>query len=46
MMNFNEIFRENVTYDNIKNQGFTLSLQKTISEKPQGRGQIETSQPC
>ena len=35
MMIFNEIFRKNVTYDNIKitkNQGFSLSLEKRISE--------------
>ena len=33
MMNFNEIFRENVTYDIIKSQkndAFTLSLENTI----------------
>ena len=37
LKNFNEIFRKDVTYDNItKNQGFTLSLEDTFLEK-QGR---------
>ena len=44
MRNFNEIFRKDVTYDNIKshkkNQGFTLSLEDTFLEKQQG-GQID-----
>ena len=35
MRNFNEIFRENVLMI-ILNQGFTLSLQNTFLEKPQG----------
>ena len=40
--NFNEIFRKDVTYDDItshKSQSFTLSLKNTFLEKPQG-GQI------
>ena len=40
-MNFNKIFRKNVTCDNIKihkNQVLTLSLKSTISEKPQEEG--------
>ena len=38
-MNFNEIFMKNVTCDHIKitkNQGYTLPLENTISETPQG----------
>ena len=40
MMNFNEIFRKTVIYDIkvTKNQGFTLSLEHIILEKPQGSG--------
>ena len=40
MMNFNEIFRKIVIYDIkvTKNQGFTLSLEHIILEKPQGSG--------
>ena len=41
---FQRNFQENVTYDKIKsqkNQGFTLSLENTISEKPHGWRQIE-----
>ena len=40
MMNFNEIFRKIVIYDTkvTKNQGFTLSLEHIILEKPQGSG--------
>ena len=37
----NEIFRKDVTYDNIKShkkQGFTLSSEDTFLEKPQGGG--------
>ena len=39
LRNFNEIFRKDVTYDNIKvtkNQGFTISLEDTFFKKPQG----------
>ena len=39
LKNFNEIFREDVTYDNIKShkkQGFILSLGDTVLGKPQG----------
>ena len=43
--NLNEIFGKDVTYDNIKSlkkkQGFTLSLEDTFLEKPQG-GQIDS----
>ena len=38
-MQFNEVFRDNLTCDNIKshkNQGFTLSQENTISEKLNG----------
>ena len=38
-MNFDEIFRRDVTYDNLKShkkQGFTLSLKNTFLEKLQG----------
>ena len=38
-MNFSEIFRKDATYNNIKvreNHGFTLFLEDTVSEKPQG----------
>ena len=37
----NEIFRKDVTYDNVKShkkQGFTLSSEDTFLEKPQGGG--------
>ena len=37
--NFNEIFKEDVTYDNIKshkNHGFTLSLEDAFLENPEG----------
>ena len=37
-MNFNEIFRNDVAYDNIKshkNQEFTISLADTFKKKPQ-----------
>ena len=37
-MNFNEIFRKDVTYDDIKSektQGLTLILEDTVFEKPQ-----------
>ena len=37
----NEIFRKDVTYDNIKShkkQGSTLSSEDTFLEKPQGGG--------
>ena len=40
-MNFNEIFKKNVPCDNIKShqkRGYTLSLETTILEKPQGGG--------
>ena len=37
LKNFNEIFKENVTYDNLKkvskDQGLTLSLLNTIVER-------------
>ena len=39
MRNFNEIFRENVSYDNIKNhkkQVFTLSLEDAFFGKTTG----------
>ena len=39
LSNFNEIFRKDVAYDNIeshKKQGFTLSLEYVVLEKPQG----------
>ena len=39
LRNFNEIFRKDVTYDNIKGhkkQVFTLPLEDTFFEKPQG----------
>ena len=39
-MNFNQVFRKDVTYDNIKSykkQGFILSLEDTFFEKPQGQ---------
>ena len=42
--NLNEIFGKDVTYDNIrslKKQVFTLSLEDTFLEKPQG-GQIDS----
>ena len=38
-MNFNEILRKNVNCENIKitkNQGYTLSPEDAILEKPQG----------
>ena len=42
LRNFNEFFRKNVIYDNIKShkkkQGFTLSLENTVMEKPQRGG--------
>ena len=37
LVNFTEIFRKNVTYDNIKSkkkQDFTLSLEDTFLKKP------------
>ena len=40
-MNFNDIFKKNVPCDNIKShqkRGYTLSLETTILEKPQGGG--------
>ena len=46
--NFNEVFRKDVTYDNIKShkkQGFALSLENTFLEKPQGEGQIDPPPP-
>ena len=36
LRNFNEIFRKDVTYDNIKKQGFIVSLEDTVWEKPYG----------
>ena len=40
MRNFNEIFKKDGIYDKIKshkkNQGFTLSLEDTAFQKPQG----------
>ena len=39
MRNFCEIFKKDVTYDNIKShtkQGFTFFLEDTFLEKPQG----------
>ena len=41
MKNFNEIFRNDMTYDNIKTQGPIVSLKNTFFEKPQGSGQID-----
>ena len=44
MRNFNEIFRKDVTYDNIKSHkkpGFHLSVEDTFFEKPQRGGQID-----
>ena len=41
MKNFNEIFRKDGTYDNIKRhekQGFTLSLEDAFSKKHTGEG--------
>ena len=36
LRNFNDIFRKDVTYDNVtKNQGFTLTLEDTFLEKQQ-----------
>ena len=38
LRNFNEIFGENVSYDNIKihkKQGFTASLENTVLQNPQ-----------
>ena len=42
MMNFNEISWKIVIYDIkvTKNQGFTLSLENIILEKPQGSGNL------
>ena len=43
---FYEIFRKDVTYDNIKshkNQGFTLSLEDTFLKKAQGGGESNWS---
>ena len=51
LRNFNEIFKSDVAYDNIKSQknktktksmkqGFTFSPENTFLEKPQGEGQI------
>ena len=46
-MNFNVIFRKDVTYDNIKikkikkKQGLILFLKNTILEKPQGECQTK-----
>ena len=40
LRNFNEIFRKGVTYDNIKKQAFTVSLEDTVWEKPYGGGQF------
>ena len=40
-MNLNDIFKKNVPCDNIKShqkRGYTLSLETTILEKPQGGG--------
>ena len=48
MRNLNEIFRKNLTYENVKSQkkmqGFTISSEDPFSEKPQG-GQIDLPQP-
>ena len=44
-MNFNEIFRKDVTYDDIKSektQGLTLILEDTVFEKLQ----VNSSPPC
>ena len=46
LRNFNEIFRKDMAYDNIKatkNQGFNLSVENTFLEKPQGRGGGESN---
>ena len=51
LRNFNEIFKKDVAYDNIKSQenktktksmkqGFTFSPENTFLEKPQGERQI------
>ena len=47
LMNFNEIFRKDVTYDNIKihkKPGFHLLFRNAFFEKHSG-GQIDTAQP-
>ena len=46
MRNLNEIFREDVTYDIIKNhRGFTLSSEDIFLEKPRRWGQIDLPPP-
>ena len=48
MRNFNEIFKKNVTYDNMKTnkkQSFTLSLEYTFLEKPGAEGVGQTDLP-
>ena len=48
MTNFNEIFKKNVTYDNVKTnkkQSFTLSLENTFLEKPDAEGVGQTDLP-
>ena len=45
LRNFNEIFKKNVTYDNMKTnnkQSFTLSLENTFLEKPGAEGVCQT----
>ena len=45
MRNFNDIFNKHVSYNNIKshkNQGFYSRSKKTVLEKPQGGGQINS----
>ena len=45
-MNFNGVFRKNVSSDNIKSpkkQCFTLSLENTVFESPHGGGKIYTT---
>ena len=46
--NFNEIFSKEVTYDNIKvtkNQGFNLSLEHAVFEKPESGGLGQSEPP-
>ena len=38
MKNFNEIFKNDVTYDNIKSQQKPWDSEDTFFEKPQGNG--------
>ena len=48
LKNLNEIFRKDVTYDNIqshKKQGFTLFSEDIFLEKPQGGVKLTTPRP-